>query len=147
MIDSKDWTCFVCLTTMVWDLRALNNRNQIATYFHGSSSKQYQKCSCRYTVNTGIKMCLAAQLILKRNQKKSQVKFSENCIVLVTSSKVYRRSVTNTENGEYPVPYLLAYKLNSCIKVNPWFSRSKIRFFIIYSQRSKIHTDRNLPKS
>ena len=30
MIDSKDWTCFVCLTTMVWDLRALNNRNQIA---------------------------------------------------------------------------------------------------------------------
>ena len=40
-------------------------------------------------------MCLAAQIkgapILKRNQKKSQVKFSENYIVLVTSSKVYRR--------------------------------------------------------
>ena len=86
-------------------------------------------------------MCLAAQikgaLILKRNQKKSQVKFSENCIVLVTSSKVYRRSVTNTENGEYPVPYLpvLVYKSNSC---QPPFSRSKIRFFIIPSQRSKI---------
>ena len=74
-------------------------------------------------------MCLAAQikgaLILKRNQKKSQVKFSENCIVLVTSSKVYRRSVTNTENGEYPVPYLLVYKSNSC---QPHFQGQKSDF-------------------
>ena len=75
-------------------------------------------------------MCLAAQikgaLILKRNQKKSQVKFSENCIVLVLLHQRYTGVQSPTlkmENTQYHI-----YLCISRTHVNPHFQGQKSDF-------------------
>ena len=63
----------------------------------------------------------------------------------ICQSWIWLQTELDDTKSCYQLLYLLVYKSNSCISQPP-FSRSKIGFFIISSQKGKIQTNRNFPK-